>query len=253
MGIGEKFDSFCKALRMPDDVVKNVSNRYHRIIHQLNEDYYDIDNDSLHGLYVGSYGRGTAINTSDIDMLFVLPYSVYARFNAYQYNGQSSLLQEVRGSLQKTYPTSHISGDGQVIVISFTDGITFEIVPCFTNRDGSYTYPDSNDGGHWRVTNPKPEIDAINSMNNATNKNLKLLCRMARAWKEEHCVPMGGLLIDTLAYRFLESWEFRNNGYLYYDWMTRDFFKYLSEVNDNQSYWIAVVSLEIKYGSIALK
>ena len=54
---------------------------------------------------MGSYGRGTAIDTSDIDMLFVLPYAVYKQYNSYVGNGQSALLQAVRSSLQKTYST----------------------------------------------------------------------------------------------------------------------------------------------------
>lgn len=37
------------------------------------------------------------------------------------------------------------------------------------------------------------------------SKNLRHLCKMARAWKNKNGVNMGGLLIDTLAYRFLSS------------------------------------------------
>jgi len=242
MTISEKFGTFCSNLRMSGATVNAVSYRYHRIIHQLNKDFYNSDNDSWHGLYVGSYGRGTAIDTSDIDMLFVLPYEVYKQYNSYLGNGQSALLQAVRSSLQKTYPSSYIKGDGQVIVVSFTDGITFEIVPCFENTDNSFTFPDSNNGGSWKTTNPRPEINAINTLNNNTNKNLKRLCRMIRAWKEEHDVPMGGLLVDTFAYNFLKDWGYKNNSFTYYDWMTRDFFQYLSNVDDGQSYWKAVGS-----------
>ena len=52
---------------------------------------------------------------------------------------------------------------------------------------------------------------------------------------------MGGLLIDSLACRFLKGWEFRDKSYLYYDWMSRDFFKYLSDEPD-RTYWLAVGS-----------
>ena len=41
-------------------------------------------------------------------------------YNNYSDNGQSKLLQAFRLSLQKTYPTTSISGDGQVAVINFT-------------------------------------------------------------------------------------------------------------------------------------
>lgn len=121
-------------------------------------------------------------------MLFVLPYETYVQFNNYQSNGQSALLQAIKNSIQKTY-NSYIKADGQVVKVDFTDGINFEIVPCFLNTDKSYTYPDSNGGGSWKTTNPKPEINEITTANLLYNKNLKRLCRMARAWKSAWDVP----------------------------------------------------------------
>jgi hypothetical protein len=62
---------------------------------------------------------------------------------------------------------------------------------------------------------------------------------MARAWKDNCNVPMGGLLIDTLAYNFLTNWANKDKSFLYYDYMSRDFFKYLSEQSETQSYWLS--------------
>ena len=81
----------------------------------------------------------TEILTSDIDMLVEFPYATYSKFNAYSSNGQSALLQEVKGVLAKTYSTSSLKGDGQIISIPFSDGINFEILPAFLNKDGIYT------------------------------------------------------------------------------------------------------------------
>ncbi len=240
MSISEKFQAFCTNLRMPQIVVNNVSSRYKQITKRLNLEFYSSDSETLHSIYVGSYGRGTAIHVSDIDMLFVLPYSVYTQYNAYTYNGQSSLLQAVKNAICKTYSLSYLGTDGQVIKLDFTDGISFEIVPCFLNSNGSYTFPDSNNGGSWKTTNPKPEIAEIINANSAVcNNNLKRLCRMARAWKDTWAVPIGGLLIDTLAYNFLTNWAYKGNSYIYYDWMTRDFFQYLMNQNTTQQYWSA--------------
>jgi hypothetical protein len=205
----------------------------------LNIDYYSSYSETLHSLYVGSYGRGTAIHVSDIDMLFILPVSVYYQYNSYIGNGQSALLQAVKNAICKTYSTSYLGADGQVIKLNFADGISFEIVPCFVNTDGSFTFPDSNNGGSWKTTNPKPEIAELNAANANWNKNLKRLCRMARAWKDEWNVPIGGLLIDTFAYNFLKKWEHKDKSFTYYDWMTRDFFEYLKERDVNQQYWLS--------------
>jgi hypothetical protein len=239
MSITTKFQSFCSNIKIKSYLVNKISYRYKRITKQLNTDFWNTNSETSHSLYVGSYGRDTEIHTSDIDIIFRLPYEVYERINNYTGNGQSSLLSEVRDSLKKTYSTSHIKGDGQVIGINFDDGINFEIVPAFINKDDSYTYPDSNNGGKWKTTNPQPEIKAIQVANNNWNGNLKNLCRMARAWKEKWDVPIGGLLIDTLAYNFLNNWKYKDKSFTYYDWITRDFFEFLKNQDEEKNYWLA--------------
>lgn len=239
MSVSEDFETFCSNLRMSDDVVSKIQSRYHNVLKRINIDYWGTYSNSVHGLYVGSYGRGTEIWTSDIDILVQLPWSIYEKFNSYSSNGQSALLQDVKKVLQKTYSTSYLKGDGQVVCIDFADNISFEIVPGFLEDDGSYTYPNTNNGGSWKITDPKSEIDAMNERNAESNKNLKRLCRMARAWKEKCAVPMSGILIDTLAYRFIDGWKYKDKSYLYYDYMSRDFFSYLKDIDENQEYWLA--------------
>lgn len=239
MSVSDNFKTYCSNLRMSDDTVSSIQYRYHQITKRINWDYWGSSSETSHSLYVGSYGRGTEIFTSDIDMIVQLPYSTYEKFNNYSGNGQSALLQEVKGILQKTYSTSHIKADGQVIGINFTDGINFEIVPGFIYNDNSYTFPDTNNGGSWRTTDPRKEIDAMNEMNNNTNKNLKRLCRMTRAWKNYCNAPMSGILIDTLTYKFIKDWDYKDKSYIYYDWMSRDFFKFLKDIDTSQLYWLA--------------
>ena len=247
MSLTDWFRDFCSNLTVKDR--GTISTRYKNITKRLNTDYWNSTSDTAHSLYVGSYGRNTATQGfSDLDMLFQLPYSEYERYNNYTGNGQSGLLQAVKKSIEKTYATTSIRGDGQVILVPFNDGITFEVVPAFANKDDSFTYPDANGGGRWRVTNPKPEIAAMKSRNTVTNGNLVQLCRMARAWKRKWDVPIGGLLIDTLAYQFIENWEYRDKSYSYYDYMSRDFFKWLTDQDSNKDYWKAPGSGQYVYG-----
>lgn len=79
----------------------------------------------------------------------------------------------------------------------------------------------------------------MNSRDATTNKNLKRLCRMARAWKDKCNVPMSGILIDTLAYKFINDWANKDKSYLYYDFMSRDFLKYLKDIDKTKQYWLA--------------
>lgn len=238
MGLADWFRTFCGNIQVQDR--GTISLRYKAITQRLNRDFWGTDSETSHSLYVGSYGRNTAIQGfSDLDMIFWLPYSVYQQYNNYSGNGQSALLQAVRQSLRKRYSNSDVGADGQVVEVAFADGITFEVVPAFENTDGSFTFPDANGGGRWRTTNPRPEIEAIRSRNKACNENLVPLCRMMRAWKSEWGVPIGGLLVDTLAYQFINNWEHKNKSYLYYDFMCRDFFGFMANQDRDQEYWLA--------------
>jgi hypothetical protein len=149
------------------------------------------------------------------------------------------LLGAVRGAIQRTYRVSEIFGDGQVVIIAFDDGVVYEVLPAFLNQDESYRFPDSNNGGSWKFCNPKAEMDAFRQRNISSSNNLVELCRMVRAWRDQNNVPMSGMLIDTLAYQFIENWAYRDKSYLHYDFLTRDFFEYLANQNVNQQYWLA--------------
>jgi hypothetical protein len=66
---------------------------------------------------------------------------------------------------------------------------------------------------------------------------------MARAWKNKHGVGIGGLLIDTLAHRFLNSTtDYDEKSYAYYDEMVRDFFAYLGNLDEKQTQYGALGS-----------
>ncbi len=212
-------------------------------------DFWNTTSETAHSLYVGSYGRNTATEGfSDLDILFELPTALYSQYDKYSGNGQSALLQAVRNSMRKTYPSSEIGADGQVVVVKFTNGINFEVVPGFVNTARSYNYPDSNSGGSWKTTNPRPELDAIRTRNAACNYNLVPLCRMTRAWRLKWSVPIGGLLIDTLAYQFIEKYAYRDKSHFYYDYMCHDFFKWMAEQDKEQEYWKAPGSGQSVYG-----
>lgn len=144
MGVGKDFKLFCDNLTVNNR--SDISYRYAEITQRLNRDCWLSNSRTNHSLYVGSYGRGTARRRfSDLDMIFILPPDLYKRYNNnYTYNGQSVLLQTVKNSIKNRYPLTDVRGDGQVVVVPFSDGMRFEVVPGFENPDSSFTYPDSN-------------------------------------------------------------------------------------------------------------
>jgi len=238
MDVSTTFNKFLSNLSVKN--ASDISTKYRTITKILNRKYWGNDSETYNSLQVGSYGRGTAINgISDLDMLFELPDSVYKRFNNHEGNGQSALLQEIREAIKNTYSTTDIRGDGQVVVVTFSDYV-IEVLPAFPQSDDSYKYPDSSSGGSWKITKPRQERDEINKVNGESNGNLKKLCKMVRAWKNAQGVPMGGLLIDTLCYNFIQqNTQYKSVEVGSYHYMLRDLFKYLSEQDKAQSYWLA--------------
>ena len=178
--------------------------RYKTITKAVNAAFWNSNSETDHSRYVGSYGRGTAINVSDLDVLVELPSSEYEHFSSLSGNGPSRLLQAVKGAIQGTYSRTDIRGDGQVVVVEFSDGMIFEILPAFRNLkwgmwDGTYIYPDSNMGGRWLSTNPKAEQEAMAEKNSYWKANGLLFdtCKHIRAIRAEYfsSYHLSGILI----------------------------------------------------------
>lgn len=198
----------------------DISYRYKRITRAINREFWDSESVTEHSSYVGSYGRGTAIDTSDIDILMELPRDMYNQYDAHKGNGQSRLLQTVKNAILETFPHSDVRGDGQVVVVNFTDGIKFEILPAFKNLDywgrwtRKYDYPDSNMGGNWLSTNPKAEQEAMEQKNRESNGLLYDTCRHMRQIRDTHfkSYHLPGIVIDSFAYHNIGNWHWTREG-----------------------------------------
>ncbi|CAK8718668.1 Adenylyl/Guanylyl and SMODS C-terminal sensor domain-containing protein [Candidatus Electrothrix aarhusensis] len=166
-------------------------------------------------------------------MLYIMPKG---KWDSYKNGKQTKLLTDTKDAIKDRYPKTKIRVDRLVVTATYTN-FHVEVQPVFEQDDGSFKYPDTYNGGSWKITKPREEISAMKEFVDQKNKNLRRLCKMARAWKNKHGVGMGGLLIDTLAHNFLKSTsDYDNKSFLYYDWMSRDFFKYLMDQPDQDHY-----------------
>lgn len=195
------------------DTRSTISMRYKTITQAINREFWHSSSDISHSLYVGSYGRGTAIDTSDIDMLVELPKSEYSRYDIYKGNGQSRLLQAVKNAILSKYPCTDVRADGQVVKVLFSDGMKFEVLPAFVgislNGSKMYEYPDTNMGGNWRSTNPKAEQEAMRRKNSITNGLLMDTCKHMRYIRDNYfsSYHLSGIVIDSFVYAAMGYWS----------------------------------------------
>lgn len=246
MNTSETFKEFLSNLVITNR--DDISTKYKTITKALNKDYWESESEFDNSLQIGSYGRKTAINgVSDLDMIFELSQEDYKYYNEKEKNGQLLLLQDVKASIAKSYTTTDIKVDRYVVVVNFSNH-KFEVCPVFIQTDGRYKFPDSYNGGKWKFTNPRPEIDEINDFDKTTNQNLKNLSKMTRAWKNKCGVKIGGLLVDTLCYEFLQNnedhWE---TNYSNYDILVRDYFEFLKDYDKERKQWNAPGSKQVVY------
>lgn len=191
-----------------------ISKRYKRITKVINSEFWNLSSDTKNSFYVGSYGRGTAISTSDIDILVNLPKNLFDNYNNLSGNGQSRLLQAIRTALIQTYPNSDIRADGQIVKIRFSDGILFEILPAFQKLDGTYIYPNTNSGGNWLSTNPKAEQETMSEKNISSNGLLVATCQHMRYIRDNHfkSYKLSGIVIDSFVFHAMKNWKFVSEG-----------------------------------------
>lgn len=242
MGLTEDFEEFVEALK--PDKLSEMKTTVGEIAKKLNKEYYGLTgDDSSHMYIVGSVGRETCIKgVSDLDILFDLPNEVFKRFDGYKTLKQTALLQEIRRVLKNRYPKTDISADGQVVVIEFCN-YTVELVPGFKQEDDRFKYPDTNDGGSWKYTDPLPEIETSQLMISNTNGNFRNVANVVRAWKNKQGFKFGGLLIDTLTYKFFNEYpNYWNAGFDQYLQLIKDLFSFLKGLNPDQNYWYALGS-----------
>lgn len=232
MSVTDMFSEFLGNLAIRNG--ETISARYGELTGALNKNFRDTESKMANTFQVGSFGRGTGINgLSDLDMLYIMPK---AKWETYRNGRQLDLLRDTKDAIKVRYPSTSVRVDRLVVTVTYTD-FHVEIQPVFEQDDGCFKYPDTRGEGSWKVTKPREEMEEMSKMDAAKNYNLKRLCKMARAWRNKHGLEMSGLLVDTLAYNFLSATkDYDSKSFLYYDWLSRDFFKYLSELHEQSSY-----------------
>ncbi len=227
--VTRRFRTFLDNLALTSNQVADGQTKFGGVVSCLNAAYHGHNSETLNAFYIGSWAKQTRIRPPrDVDLYFLLPLSAYHRFQGYQGNKQSALLQEVKAKLLQTYPRTNIRGDGPVVLVGF-DSYNVEVVPAFLYDAGdrSYYVCDTKNGGRYMTTKPLHEVDAIAAADARNSNNVRRLVRMLKAWQAWCSVPIKSFYLELLAVEFMDQCPWRQNDYFYYDWISRDFFGWL--------------------------
>lgn len=234
MSVSAKFSDFLTNIQLTENQIADARSKHTNVRSALEKGFYSPPYPATTSILVGSYGRNTAVRPpTDVDILFIMPSSKWINYRMYPGNGPSKLLQDVKSVLQKTYPTTTMRGDGQVVVVSFANSFGVEVLPVFASTEaGLYYTPNTHNGGSWKTTNPDAEKKHISDSNKNSNGNTVHLVKMMKVWKHVCSVPLSSLAIELMAVPFIGQWNHRGKSTVYYDWMVRDFLAYaLTRVN----------------------
>lgn len=177
-------------------------------------------------------GRKTNISsTSDHDVICILPNSEKNKFNNHV-TPQTDLIQNVKEQLIKRFPNTELHGDGQIISIDMNKG-KIELVPAFLRTDNKYYFPDTHNGGSWKITDPVAEIKCALDLDKLSSGNFVKIAKLARLWRDHNGIPLKGIVIDSVLNEVYnhDSLIYFNDSYLE---QMLIFFKELIKISDKE-------------------
>lgn len=236
--VSSRFQRFLSNIEPTDNQEEDVFTKAAGIMTCLNNRYWpqNLLQGRVSTVLAGSWAKKTrARPSSDLDLIYLLPYDVYWRFENRQGNKQSAILQEIKAVLQVSYPDTEITCDGPTVIMKFAT-YKVEIAPAFRNLSApDYIFDpqfqvflcDTNQNGRYKLAAPAAERDKVMKYNAATNGDLIPLIRMLKTWRRNCNVPIKAFLLEQLAMEFLAQWPNTGKGIFWYDWMVRDFFAFM--------------------------
>lgn len=223
-----RFDAFLANLDPTPTQINNGLTSIAGVVGCLNQHYYNSASTSDHAILNGGWGKGLWVRPPrDIDVLFVLPYDVYVRFESRVGNRQSALLQEVKGVLLNKYVNTDVNGDGQAVVVPFAH-VNIDVVPAFLLKNGRHWICDSSGGGGYRETDAAAELNALDLADSMFNGCARPLIRMAKQWQRYCNVDIKSFMLERLVIDYLYDVSAMRIDYQWWDWLIRDFFAYMT-------------------------
>lgn len=184
-------------------------------------------------LVIGGFSKGTAIRDGDtVDTLLILPPRSRGsgRDAAAGQPTQAPFDLALARGLASHFATIAAAGDSWLTVSAGTRTVT-KLVPAFACHAGGYLVADRRrrlGGGPWRLMQPRTEVRHLDHADAISGGKARHLIQMAKAWRRTSGAPIAPFAIELLVCQFLSAWLYRRRGLLFYDWLVRDFFFWLT-------------------------
>lgn len=230
------FEPFCNNIEIKQSTVRKISDVKKTITNCICE-YYKNPITTKNSLYIGSYGRNTAVYTEHIRLLCVLPSNLYLKINL----DVKEILRDLTTALRKSFPSCDKSDIDSGLCIQINEELAFEIIPGFSFDNEEYLYLKNNS---WQELHLGMEKKMFNALNLKNKNNVLNLCRILKIWKEKQELDISNILLDTFAYHFFNLTPKQTFTFDSYDEMILQFFKFLLP-NSKKNHYISFDSKTI--------
>lgn len=213
------FEQFLENIRLTETQEEDAKTKYNSVCKKLHNEYYSDEYDGSTKFLFGSYKTKTNIRPitekQDVDVMFIMPESEFEKYNDYETNGQSALLQKIRELLKDKFTTTEeIRSWGKVVLIKFADGThNIELLPAWTKGD-IFIIPNTENGGHWEEFNPKIELKRFTDSNKRSNGLTRNLCKMVKKWRNNtSSLVMTSYEVFNNTLDFIDIYDIKNKTY----------------------------------------
>lgn len=188
---------------------------------------------------VGGYANGTALaDGATVDLLLILPerYRPSAAVVQPRASGPRNLerLVDLLGQRFGAIETDSqgwigIRTDRQATPSSAS--VRVRVLPAFACATGGalVAAPARRScNSPWRHLDPAAQRHRLDQADRLSGGKARHLVRLIKAWRNANAAPLSGFAIELLVCEFLEVWLYRRRSLLFYDWMVRDVFFWLT-------------------------
>lgn len=206
--MNEHFELLHDHLKLTPTQKAEVKRKYDGVSKSLYEEFYGGTYNPKTRLIIGSHGKKTETRhpVGDIDLIFKIPKADLERYQAYESNGPSALLERAKVKLAESYSTSQPPRAwGKVVLVKFNDGQhDVEVLPCYENKDKTFTIPNTEDGGSWDVFDPREEMLIIKASEATTSITRKMI-KIVKRWRRKNNVSIKSFQIEFFCVSFLDT------------------------------------------------